>query len=180
MASFDANIVAERGFNATFKVFFIPYICENSIEAHKWSFLKNSLMFNIPGQIYHRSGTCDSQINSCWWNKCLFEGFKLTRKFVVNLRYVKYLKLTMNMRVALQKDISTRVFECIIRHWECWRSFLFYQIFVHSQRQNIGVDYNSQAWLSQQTILAAINKYVDDFNRKIKKYMWWFEVHRVS
>ncbi|KAF2903264.1 hypothetical protein ILUMI_02924 [Ignelater luminosus] len=101
-------------------------------------------------------------------------------------RYVKNLKLTTNMRVALQNDISAGVFsktlldigngKIPVDSSTCLISFPtnFCQ-FTTSKEEliskvfpNIDTNYKNHAWLSERAILAATNKDVNDVNIKIQ------------
>ncbi|KAF2892009.1 hypothetical protein ILUMI_14164, partial [Ignelater luminosus] len=90
-------------------------------------------------------------------------------------RYVKNLKLTTNMRVALQNDISAGVFSKTLLdiglisfptnfcHFTTSKEELISKVF-----PNIDTNYKNHARLSERAILAATNKDVNDLNIKIQ------------
>lgn len=101
-------------------------------------------------------------------------------------RYVKTLKLTTNMRVALQNDKSAEVFSKQLLdigngtipvdasaglisfppnfcQYTTSKEELITKVF-----PNIGANYKKNVWLSERAILAAKNKDVDDLNIKIQ------------
>ncbi|KAF2886972.1 hypothetical protein ILUMI_19201 [Ignelater luminosus] len=130
-------------------------------------------MILLPGDFRQTLPVIADEINACLKTSNLW-------------KYVKNLKLTTNMRMALQNDISAEVFSKTLLdigngkipvdsstglisfptnfcQFTTSKEELISKVF-----PNIDTNYKNHAWLSERAILAATNKDVNDLNIKIQ------------